>query len=263
MGNISLAGQRVVVVGASAGIGRAFAVRAVRQGAAVVMAARRGERLEEMRAEAGGGTCATVDARRPEDCARLAHVVRQELGGIDVLLCSFGYAPLRMVADTTADDWTSVFETNVVGVHQVIRACLALLSPDAIVTALSSESVAQPRSALGAYSSSKAALDRLLEAWRTEHPGIRFCNAVVGATFPTDFAAGFDPELLTRALEDWAGRGLAQREFMSAQDVADVLAGIVAAVSRYPAVCVERLTLRSPSPVVGTFDNAVSGAVPG
>ncbi len=263
MGSRSLAGKRIVVAGASAGIGRAFAVRAVTEGAAVIMAARRGELLDEVRVKAGGGTCAAIDVRRPEDCERLADLVRQQLGGIDVLLCAFGYAPLRMMADTTPEDWSSVFETNVVGVHQVIRACLALLRPAAIVAALSSESVAQPRSALGAYSSSKAALDRLLEAWRTEHAGIRFCSVVVGATFPTDFSANFDLELLTRALDDWAGRGLAQQEFMTPEDVADVLAGTIAVAAHYPAVCLERLTLRSPSPVVGTFDGAVSGEAPG
>lgn len=259
MGSRSLAGRRVVVAGASSGIGRAFAVRAIREGAAVIMAARRGERLDEISAEAGGGTCAVVDVRRRQDCERLADLARERLGEIDVLLCSFGYAPLRMMADTTSQDWASVFETNVVGVHQVIRACRGVLSPTAIVAGLSSESVAQPRPALGAYSSSKAALERLLEAWRAEHPGIRFCCVVVGATFPTDFAAHFEPELLGRALEDWARRGLAQQEFMSADDVADVLAGTMAVAAEYPAVCLERLIVRSPSPVVGTFADATAG----
>jgi len=68
----TLSGKRVVVIGASAGIGRALAVRAVQEGAQVLMAARRGAELEKAADEAGGGHPVTVDVRAPEDCARLA-----------------------------------------------------------------------------------------------------------------------------------------------------------------------------------------------
>ena len=68
----TLSGKRVLVIGASAGIGRALAVRAVQEGAQVLMAARRGEELEKAAAEARGGHPVTVDVRVPEDCARLA-----------------------------------------------------------------------------------------------------------------------------------------------------------------------------------------------
>jgi hypothetical protein len=60
---------------------------------------------------------------------------------------------------------------------------------------------------------SKVALERAVLAWRTEHPQIRFCRVRVGQTFPTDMGVAFDSHTLTRALEDWAARGLAQEEF--------------------------------------------------
>lgn len=247
MGERTLAGKRVAVVGASAGIGRAFAVRAGKEGADLLLAARRRDRLEEVVAEAGGGSPVTADVRRAEDCARIAEVARDQLGGIDLLFISVGYAPLRMFADTSADDWLDVMQTNVISVHQVIRSCLPALAPAAIVSALASETVGQPRTALGAYSASKAALTESLSAWRTEHPGFRFCCVTVGGTVPTEFTAAFDPELLGVVVQDWVARGLLQETLMSPDDVADVLAGVFASALNFPVVGLEQLVVRPPS----------------
>ncbi len=243
----TLAGKRVAVVGASAGIGRAFAVRAGKEGADLLIAARRRDRLEEVAAEAGCGTAVSVDVRDADDCARLAETVRETLGAIDLLFVSVGYAPLRMFADTSVGDWLDVMQTNVFGVHQVINCCLPVLAPAAIVSALSSETVGQPRAGLGAYSSSKAALAESLNAWRTEHPGFRYCCVTVGGTVPTEFTAAFDPELLGTVVQDWVARGLLQETLMSPQDVADLLAGTFASAVNFPAVGLEQIVIRPPS----------------
>ncbi len=247
MSERTLAGKRVVVVGASAGIGRAFAVHAGKEGADLLIAARRRDRLEEVVAEAGCGTAVSADVRNAQDCAHIADVARDRLGAIDLLFISLGYAPLRMFADTSADDWADVMQTNVVSVHQVIRSCLPMLAPAAIVCALSSETVGQPRAALGAYSSSKAALAESLNAWRTEHPAFRFCCVSVGGTVPTEFTAAFDPELLGVVVQDWIARGLLQETLMSPDDVADVLAGVFASALNFPVVGLEQLVVRPPS----------------
>ncbi|WP_165503005.1 SDR family oxidoreductase [Actinomadura fibrosa] len=190
----------------------------------------------------------------------LAGAARASLGGIDALVCCVGVARLRMIADVTGEDWRGLFETNVEGPHRLLRACLPLLAPGAVVMVLSSETVHQPRTALGAYATSKAALDRLVEAWRTEHPRLRFTTVTVGATFPTDFGNEFEPELLTWALEDWSVRGLAQEEFMAPDEVAGVLAGVLGTAAAFPAVGLDHLTVRSPSPVAGTFGGALDRA---
>jgi NAD(P)-dependent dehydrogenase (short-subunit alcohol dehydrogenase family) len=157
---------------------------------------------------------------------------------------------MKLIADTDDGDWMRVFETNVLSVGRLLRYCLPLLERDAMVVVLSSESVDRPRPGIGAYSTSKAALERLVEAWRVEHPRLRFTTVTIGTTFPTDFSTGFDPRLLDRMLADWISRGLAQEEMMSPRDVADVLLGIVASGLGRPGVCLEHLTLRSPTAVV-------------
>jgi NAD(P)-dependent dehydrogenase (short-subunit alcohol dehydrogenase family) len=247
MGERSLTGKRVVVVGASAGIGRAFAVRAGKEGAKLVLAGRRGDKLAEVVAELGNATAVAADIRRPADCARIAAVAEETLGQIDLLLISSGYAPLKMFADTDAQDWLDVFETNVIGVHETIRALLPALTPWAIVAAMSSDSVRHPHTALGAYSSSKAALERCLVSWRMEKPRYRFSCIEVSGTVPTDFTSAFDPELLGTALTEWLARGLVQESRMTPEGVADVLAGVFAAAIDHPDVGLESVVVKSPT----------------
>ncbi len=254
MSSRSLSGRRVVVVGASAGIGRAFATRAVRDGAQVVLGARRADRLEQVVAEAGGGSRVVCDIRTETGRQRLADAARADLGHVDLLLCAVGVAPLRLLEDASTDDWTATFETNVIGTQQVVRACLPLLQPGAMVAVLSSESVGQGRPALGIYSASKAALDQLVETWRAERPDIRFTQVVVGSTIDTEFGLAFSPDLLTWALQDWQARGLLPENYLLSDDVAEALAGTLATALSLPDVGLDAITLRPASRVAGTPD---------
>jgi NAD(P)-dependent dehydrogenase (short-subunit alcohol dehydrogenase family) len=229
-----LDGRRVVVVGASAGIGRAFAVRAIEEGAKVLAAARREDRLAELTVEAGGGAAVAADVSDPEGCARIADAARTALGEIDLVLHAAAMSPLKRFSDTTVDDWRAVLGTNLVGVHQVIHALLPLLAPTGIVGVLSSETIGQPRAGLGAYSVSKAALEESLRCWHTEHPGVRFSCVAVGSTVPTEFGHSFDLPLLTELMGEWATHGLAQAEFMDTTEVGDFLVRLYAAALPYP-----------------------------
>jgi NAD(P)-dependent dehydrogenase (short-subunit alcohol dehydrogenase family) len=256
-----LDGKRVLVVGASAGIGRAVALRAVGAGASVVMVARRADRLAAAVEEAGGGSAVMGDVREPGGCARIVGQAAATLGGIDLLFFSAGTAPLRPFVETTHEQWQSVLETNLIGIHQIIRAAIPCLATGAIVAAVSSESVGQPRSSLGAYIASKAALEQSFVTWRTEHPRVRFSCITVGATQPTEFGHAFDVDYLTAALEDWATHGLAQEEFMVTDDLAAVLVDMFGTALRHPGVGLERITLRSPSAVVGSAQALIDHAL--
>jgi NAD(P)-dependent dehydrogenase (short-subunit alcohol dehydrogenase family) len=249
------AGKRVVVVGASAGIGRAFAAKVIEGGARTVIAARRSEPLAAM-IEAGQShrtvSAITVDICDSKDRGALLQRIVDELGGVDLLLCSVGSSMMRWFGQATAEDWRAVLEVNVIGVHQLISDLLPVLAPGSIVAVMSSESTSEARSGVGIYSASKAALERSMVSWRTEYPGIRFSCVIVGATVPTDFGVDFEAEMLGPALEDWGARGLLQEEFMATDDVASVIANVYGGALDYPGVNLESLTVRSPSRVVGT-----------
>jgi NAD(P)-dependent dehydrogenase (short-subunit alcohol dehydrogenase family) len=248
----ALADRRVLVVGASAGIGRAFASRAIAGGATVAVVARRADRLAELVQGAPSAVVVTGDVRAPADCARIVTEAAVALGGIELLLYCAGSSPLRPLADTTADDWATVFETHVLGVHHIVQEALLHMPRHGVVAVLSSETVGRPRYGLGAYGASKAALDQLLHALRVEHPLVRFTTVTVGATFPTEFGDGFDPEVLGRALSEWARHGLMTEEMMHPDEVAAVLAGVFGAALGNPTVGVEHLVLRHQSPVLGS-----------
>lgn len=247
-----MAGRRVLVVGASAGIGRAFASRAIAGGAAVAVVGRRAERLAELVESAPTSVVVAGDVRVPADCSRIVAEAAAALGGMDLLLYCAGSSPLRPLAETTAEDWATVFETHVLGVHRIVQEALLHMPRHGVVAVLSSETVGRPRYGLGAYGASKAALDQLLHALRVEHPLTRFSTVTVGATFPTEFGDGFDPEVLGRALAEWGRHGLMTEEMMDPDEVARVLAAVFAAALSNPSVGVEHLVVRPPSPVVGS-----------
>ena len=101
-----LEGRRVLVVGASSGIGRALAVTAGRAGARVALAARRlalvEEAAEEIRGAGGEARAWRCDVTDGADCARLVTGAAAWMGGIDVVLYLSGGSPLVRVAEAPA-----------------------------------------------------------------------------------------------------------------------------------------------------------------
>lgn len=242
-----LSGRRVLIVGASSGIGRALAVRAVADGAQVAMAARSSDKLAATVEAAGGGTAISADLRRPEECERIVAEAIAAVGVPELVFVSAGSSSLRWIHETDHSDWAHAFETNVIGANLLFNALHPHLRPGAIVAACSSESVGNPRPGLVPYASSKAALEESLRGWRIEHPHLRFTCVTVGATMPTGFGDAWDGDMLLQALNRWAAQGLAQAEMMEAGDVADMLAGTFANLLALPGVGLEHLTLRSPA----------------
>ena len=258
--SISLVGRSVVVVGASSGIGRGIAIRSVRAGADVILASRRADRLAEVVAEAGGGRPIPTDLRNRSECDRLSEEVAAVSPQIDLLFVSAGAAPLRRMAATSPDDWTLAIETNLVGIHQIIAGLLPHLAPRAIVAVVSSEAVTAPRSHLGAYGASKAALEHSLLQWQEEHPWLRFMTISLGATVPTEFGHGFATEDIVEAIGVWAATGRNQSAFMDTEEVCDVLASTLGSLMQTPSVGLPRIELRSPAPLAADGDAAVETA---
>jgi NAD(P)-dependent dehydrogenase (short-subunit alcohol dehydrogenase family) len=246
----SLAGRRVLVVGASAGIGRAVGLRAVSAGATVVVSARRQDRLDELIAESGGGLAVACDVTDDDACRELLERAGAELGGIDVLFYAVGRAPLRRMADSSIDEWQQVIDTNLLGLQRIVTAAVPRMRSGGIVAVMSSETVAKPREGLGAYGASKAALEASLDAWRIEHPELRFSCLAVGATQPTEFGVAFDGESLGPAMASWSRHGLMQEAHMATDEVASVCVDLLGSALANPTVGVDRLVLRSPSPVL-------------
>jgi NAD(P)-dependent dehydrogenase (short-subunit alcohol dehydrogenase family) len=208
--------MRTVVVGASSGLGRCIGIGLAQRGAHVALLARRRDRLEDAAKEAGPGTLAVAcDVTDEASCRAAIGEAAAGLGGIDALVYASGIGPLARIADTDAATWRRVFDTNVVGASVATAAALPHLDASggrAVYLSSVSASLTPPWPGLGAYAVSKAALDKLVEAWRAEHPHVGFTRLVVGdcgggegdgrSEFPNDW----DGDLAVEVAQEWIAR---------------------------------------------------------
>jgi NADP-dependent 3-hydroxy acid dehydrogenase YdfG len=214
-------GSRILVVGASSGIGRAVAVRAAQAGHRVFATARRADRLADLRAEQPGIETLVGDVREDADCAAMVAGAVERFGGLDAFVYATGVSPLGTLSDTDGDSWRTVLETNVIGAAQVCRAALGPLEATAgRAIFLSSISADDPRPYLVAYGASKAALDSMIRGWRSEHPDLCVLRIVVGPTI-TEFGAKWDPATAADLAKARAELNLVRATAMTAEQVAD------------------------------------------
>jgi NAD(P)-dependent dehydrogenase (short-subunit alcohol dehydrogenase family) len=224
---------RTVVVGASSGLGRCIGIGLAQRGAQTALLARRQERLEVAAKEAGPGTLAiTCDVTDADSCRFALNQAADGLGGIDALVYAPGVGPLVRLADMDADTWRYVFDTNVIGAALVTAAALPHLtqsSGTAVFLSSVSASVTPPWPGLGAYAVSKAALDKLVEAWRAEHPTVGFSRVIVGECLGGEgdsvagFADGWDRDLAAELMPVWFARSYMSGSFVGIEDLVTVV----------------------------------------
>jgi NAD(P)-dependent dehydrogenase (short-subunit alcohol dehydrogenase family) len=227
-------GQRLLVVGASSGVGAATAIAAAGGGASVILAARRVGRLEAVAAQCDSRAVAVeCDVRQPEDCKTVVDKAVATLGGLDAVVYSAGVSDLAAVVDTPAEEWYRILETNVVGAALVFAAASGHLQQSrGSMIVISSISVLRPKPGLVPYAASKAALQKLIEGLRSEHPDISFTVVTIGPTAGGEFGRGFDPTLAAALTEQWKQQGYLAPGQMPAHEVARRILDCVTASSR-------------------------------
>lgn len=177
-------GMVVVITGASAGIGKALAEELSARGAKLALAARRADRLEELnRALGNRHLCHRTDVSVRQECEALVSAAVAQFGRIDTLVCNAGYGILRPVAETTPEQMQDIFQTNVFGTVDCVRAAVPHMLRQETVGEASARSVEPCRGQVmvvssavarrglpyfGAYSATKAAQLSLAEAMRVE-----------------------------------------------------------------------------------------------
>ncbi len=246
----SVQGRKILVVGASSGLGRATAIALHRRGADVAFAARRRDALDAAVGEAGGGHIITIDVLDAASIEQGVAEAVEVLGGLDGIVYTAGMSPLGTMAGLSQQDWQTVFGVNTFGPNLVISAALAHLSDDAIVAVVSSDSTEMPRHSLIPYAASKRALEATLEGWRTEVlGGRRFVTVILGPTMPTGFADGFGSEAFGVAITHWQRQGF-KTGIMEADNVAGGLVACFEAMYSSPTFGIETLLVRAPEPEV-------------
>jgi NAD(P)-dependent dehydrogenase (short-subunit alcohol dehydrogenase family) len=225
------------VVGASSGLGRCIGIGLTKRGSHVALLARRRQRLDAAAAEAGeGAVVIECDVTDPKSVAAAIGKAAADLGGIDALVYTPALGPLSRIEDTDQETWRQVFDTNVTGAAIVTAAALPHLKESggkAVYLSSVSASQTAPWPGLGAYMVSKAALDKLVQAWQAEHPTVAFTLCVVGdcpggeGDSLTGFADHWDIELAAPFGTIWVERGLIAGAFISEDDLVEAVDGVL------------------------------------
>ena len=164
--------QVVFITGASSGIGRACARAFAREGARLLMAARRLERLQELEAEllklgARRVRIAALDVRRAHDVFRTVEDLPEDWKPIEILVNNAGLSRgLDPLGEGKLEDWNEMIDTNLKGLLHVDRAVLPGMVDRRQGTVIHIGSIAghQPYAGGSVYCASKAAVRSLTQA---------------------------------------------------------------------------------------------------
>lgn len=174
MARRDLKGLRILVTGASQGIGRAIATEGAKAGCQVIASARSAELLEELRVEisSAGGSIVTVvsDITNPADRERLRETAATAFGGLDVLINNAGIGATGHFMDSDPAALRQIFETNYFALCEMVRIMLPLLKVGRTPAICNISSVVGRRAypARSLYSASKFAVAGFSEAIRAE-----------------------------------------------------------------------------------------------
>lgn len=227
-----------VITGASSGIGAATAIALGRHGYRVVAGARRVERLERVAGEEG--VAMRLDVTDEESVNEFVAEIKKRFGRIDVLVNNAGGAfGLNPVEHAVDDEWTRMWETNVLGLMFVTRACLPLLRKSKHGHIVNIGSVAGFETYVGGagYTAVKHAARAITRTLRLELNGepIRITEIAPGLV-ETEFSLVRFQGDRKRAKAVYEGM-----KPLTAEDVADC---ILYAVSRPPHVDIDEIVIR-------------------
>lgn len=221
-----LSGRRVLVTGASSGIGQATARAIVAAGGQVALLARRTDRLEALAADIDG-VPVTADVADPEVTRGGINRAADELGGLDGLINAAGVLRGGPLAATDPVDWRQLFEVNVLGVLHATQASIPHLTAADHSDVVNVSSMSGRRlgsTEMAAYAASKAAVHMLSEGMRRElqPDGVRV-SVVAPGFVSSDLFGDRETDLAKRLGERADEVGL------STDDVATAIVQVLAA----------------------------------
>jgi glucose 1-dehydrogenase len=185
-----LAGRVVLVTGASSGIGREIAVRLGAAGGAIAVNyhshPEQAQAVVDEIAGAGGRAMAVrADVANADDVGRMVDAVRDDLGGLDVLVNNAGMEMRKPILDVTAEEWDRVLGVNLRGAFLCLQAAARVMAARGGGSIVNISSVHEQLAFPGfaPYAASKGGLQMLMRTAALElaEHGIRVNNVAPGA----------------------------------------------------------------------------------
>jgi len=182
---MDLSGRVAAITGASSGIGLTIGQHLAREGVAVVLGARRKERLDEavrgIRGAGGRAESVVIDVTSEDDVKRLVQRAVEAFGQLDIMICNAGFGYYGTVEDTPVDIMRRMMDVNFMGTFYGARAALPLFRAQhrghliIVSSIVGQRGIAQ----MSGYSATKAAQVGFAESLRTEFSGTAIAVSVV------------------------------------------------------------------------------------
>ncbi len=169
-----LDGKVVVITGASSGIGEATAEALAAEGAVVVVAARREERLEDLvrriNGNRGKALSVAADVTDEKQAHGLIQKAKDELGRVDILVNNAGVMQLSKIEKGLADEWRRMFDVNVLGLLYGTDAAIQVMKEQGSGHLVNISSLVGRKTGpfRGAYAGTKSAVNAISETLRIE-----------------------------------------------------------------------------------------------
>jgi NADP-dependent 3-hydroxy acid dehydrogenase YdfG len=246
---LDLSNKVVAVTGASSGIGEATALVCAKAGAAVSLAARRTDRIEELakRIEGDGGKALAVetDVSQEDQAQRFVQRTAEELGRLDVLVNNAGLMLLGPIEAAETEEWRRMVDVNLLGLLYCTKAALPVMRSQGSGHIVNISSVAGrfARAGSGVYNLTKFGVGAFSEALRQETAGggIRVTVIEPGAV-ATELPGHNRPEVLEQLEKRFEGVTPLESE--------DIANAILYAVAQAEHVSINEVLVR-PSAQVG------------
>jgi NADP-dependent 3-hydroxy acid dehydrogenase YdfG len=240
---IDLSNQVVAVTGASSGIGEATALACAQAGAAVALAARRVDRIEQLaqRIIEQGGRAIAVETDVGEESQATEFVQRaaSELGRLDVLVNNAGVMLLGPIENAPTEEWRRMIHANVFGVLYCTHAALPLMRQQGSGHVVNVSSVAGrvARAGSGVYNLTKFGVGAFSESLRQEGVGIGVrVTLIEPGAVATELPGHNRPEVLEQMAKRFAGVTPLSSE--------DIAGAVLYAIGQPPNVSVNEVLVR-------------------
>ncbi|PCL20825.1 oxidoreductase [Snodgrassella alvi] len=171
---MSVQNKVVIITGASSGIGAATARLLARNGAKVVLAARREQQLQLLQQEitqsGGQAVYQVTDVRQPEQLQTLVELAQKQFQGVDVIFNNAGIMPNSPISAVQTQQWNDMIDINLKGVLNGIAAVMPIFTKQKSGHIITTSSIAGIKSFMGCgvYGATKFAVRNLMEVIRQE-----------------------------------------------------------------------------------------------